>query len=66
MQKGESKMSEYELERMFDRLIDARQYDLVDKYLEEIPTFDKAEEIRTRMYISKAEDLTKRIVEKQK
>ena len=59
-------MSEYELERMFDRLIDARQYDLVDKYLEEIPTFDKAEEIRTRMYISKAEDLTKRIVEKQK
>ena len=54
------------LENLFDKFLEARQYDMMETYLEQVPHFPKYEEYRTKMFMAKAEDLTKAIVEERR
>ena len=59
-------MDEQPLKKMFDSMIDKKQYIMAEGYLEMVrATFSEHEEYIKRIYVEKANDLTKRIVEEE-
>ena len=58
-------MTQDMLESLFDKFLEAGQYDMMETYLEQVPHFPKYEEYRTKMFMAKAEDMTRLQVEEQ-
>ena len=55
-----------DLDNMFEHLIERKAYNLVEDYLEVVgKQYENYDKYRTAMFIAKAEDLTKRLVEEE-